>query len=68
MLYFPPLTPGGINILGGAEWWNGILPDASRLTRWELAAYATGLTFLIMIFLFSTLLCIYNVIKPPNRD
>ncbi|KAK8376087.1 hypothetical protein O3P69_008661 [Scylla paramamosain] len=64
----PPSSTGGINILGGAEWWNWVVPDPSELTRWELAAYAMAFTFLIMIFLFSSLICVYNVIKPPNRN
>ena len=62
------LTPAGINIMGGAEWWNWVVPDANELSQWELAVYATVFTFLVMIFLFSTIICIYNALKPPSRN
>ncbi|MPC20319.1 hypothetical protein E2C01_013257 [Portunus trituberculatus] len=63
-----PMAPGGINILGGAEWWNWVVPDANELSRWELAAYAMAFTFMVMFFLFSTLICVYSAIKPPHRN
>lgn len=65
-LFFLPSI--GLDIMGGAEWWDWAFPNPAKLSGGELAAYATAFSFLILIFLGSSLICIYNTMKSPRRD
>ncbi|XP_050722675.1 uncharacterized protein LOC127001691 isoform X2 [Eriocheir sinensis] len=63
----PPSTTG-LDIMGGAEWWDWRLPNTTNLSGGEMAAYATAFSFLILVFLSSSMICIYNIIKSPRRN
>lgn len=58
----------GLDIMGGAEWWDWSIPDTTNMSGGELAAYATAFSFLILVFLGSSMIFIYNTIKSPRRN
>ncbi|ROT73576.1 Metabotropic glutamate receptor 3 [Penaeus vannamei] len=70
----PPRDGGGLDILGGAGWWShvswwpGDMPDPAHLSQSEVTAYVTAFFLLVVLFMSSTLACIYNLQKSPSRS
>lgn len=60
--------PTGIGVMSGAEWWDWAFPSPDKMSGGELAAYATAFSFLIMVFLGSSIICIYSTMKSPGRE
>lgn len=61
------VLPTGLDIMGGAKWWDWAFPNPDKLSRGEMAAYGTAFIFLILVFLGSSLICIYNTLRSPRR-